>query len=128
MIVHTFIIYLYRQEDSKEYNKQKTSSKFITHALFIDSTWNQSNGILKDPIIRGLNFYLKCIILYLFITFFFFFFRTSMYKTSNKIISILETSKRQPQMVFSYYWSYPSTTCWIHRNRCWNKRATQKLW
>ncbi|KAE9533820.1 hypothetical protein AGLY_008899 [Aphis glycines] len=43
-----------KQEDSKEYNKQKTSSKFITHALFIDSTWNQSNGILKDPIIRGL--------------------------------------------------------------------------
>jgi len=46
--------YFNREEDSKEYNKIKTSSKFMTHALFIDSTWNQSKGILKDPIISGL--------------------------------------------------------------------------
>lgn len=29
----------------------------FTHALFIDSTWNQSNGILKNPIISGLSIY-----------------------------------------------------------------------
>jgi len=54
LIVHTIMYsYFYRQEDSEEYNKKNTSSKFMTHALFIDSTWNQSNGILKDPIISG---------------------------------------------------------------------------
>ncbi|XP_015378127.1 PREDICTED: DTW domain-containing protein 1-like, partial [Diuraphis noxia] len=43
-----------KQEDREEHKKNNNSSKFMTHALFIDSTWNQSNGILKDPIISGL--------------------------------------------------------------------------
>ncbi|CAI6357233.1 unnamed protein product [Macrosiphum euphorbiae] len=43
-----------KQEDSEVHTKKNTSHKFMTHALFIDSTWNQSNGILKDPIISEL--------------------------------------------------------------------------
>jgi DTW domain-containing protein YfiP len=32
----------------------KSSSQFVTHALFIDSTWNQSKGILKNPMFKEL--------------------------------------------------------------------------
>lgn len=46
---HTFFINFNRSED----NQTKSSSQFITHVLFIDSTWNQSNGILKDPMLSG---------------------------------------------------------------------------
>lgn len=89
--------YFNRQEDTKEYNKIKTSKIFITHALVIDSTWNQSKGILKDPIISGLIpvFYILYNI-FIFIKsnliYNIFICRISVYKTTNKIISILETS------------------------------------
>lgn len=44
-----FLIISSKRED----NETLCSSKIITHALFIDSTWNQSSGILKDPMISS---------------------------------------------------------------------------
>lgn len=48
IIKNKFITFFYRQD-----NETPNSKKFITHALFIDSTWNQSKGILKDPMISS---------------------------------------------------------------------------
>ncbi|VVC24093.1 Hypothetical protein CINCED_3A000025 [Cinara cedri] len=36
-------------KEKQEKNETEVYSTCITHALFIDSTWNQSKGILKDP-------------------------------------------------------------------------------
>lgn len=44
-----FVINFNRQER----NETQNPITIITHALFIDSTWNQSKGILKDPMISG---------------------------------------------------------------------------
>lgn len=59
------IITFNRQKD----NETMVCNNFITHALFIDSTWNQSKGILKDSMISGKIFYEFIFIQYkLFIT------------------------------------------------------------
>ncbi|XP_025419163.1 DTW domain-containing protein 1 [Sipha flava] len=44
---------IYNSNKKSEDNHTKNSNRFITHVLFIDSTWSQSKGILKDPILSG---------------------------------------------------------------------------